>query len=402
MRIEFGRRLHISMVDQKTSRAGQQREPSEHANSFGFLRLLFASLVIISHTPETIDGNRAREILTIVFRTISFGEFAVAGFFLISGYLITASFKRSRTSASYLTKRVARIYPAFVCAYLICILVVAPLGGAKMPQDAGEYLFVAVRALLLLPPDVGTVFNGTPYPYLNISMWTISVEFKCYLLVLLIGGLGFLNKRGVVLILTALLLLSNLFTGLDYHPYEQAQFWKHAPTFFSLADWNSALFGNKKDILKLSSVFLTGSCFYLYREYSVFRFRYVALAFVLLVLALSFDRLAIIGVSLFGGYLIFAVAELNKNNRLAGVNNENDVSYGLYLYAFPATKLIVHFLPGLPMVVVGILTFFISYGLGWASWFVVEKPIMRRARRQPEIVPVSGSNDVARASRSGH
>ncbi len=48
-------------------------------------------------------------------------------------------------------------------------------------------------------------------------------------------------------------------------------------------------------------------------------------------------------------------AKLNKNNRLAGVNNENGVSYGLYLYAFPATKLIVHLLPGLPMVVVGIL-----------------------------------------------
>jgi peptidoglycan/LPS O-acetylase OafA/YrhL len=385
------------MTDEKGARAGQRPELSEHANSFGFLRLLFASLVIVSHTPEIVDGNRAREILTIGFRTISFGEFAVAGFFLISGYLITASFMMSRTSASYLTKRVARIYPAFICAYLICILVVAPIGGAKLPQDAGEYLFIAVRALLLLPPDVGTVFQGTPYPYLNSSMWTISVEFKCYILALLVGTLGIFRKKSVVLTLTTLLLLTNIIAGLDYHSYEQSQIWRSPPTIFSLSDWNSALLGNKKEVLKLSSIFMTGSCFYLYRRYLSFRFHYIALALVCLVLALSFERLAIIGVCLFSGYLIFSVAELNKGNRLARVNNKDDVSYGLYLYAFPVTKLIVHFGPHMSIALVGILTFFISYGLGWVSWSVVEKPIMRRIRRSPQIVSGSGPNDVAGA-----
>jgi peptidoglycan/LPS O-acetylase OafA/YrhL len=85
-------------------------------NNIGFLRLLFASFVIIGHSPELLDGNRNREPLSMIFHTISLGDLAVDGFFLLSGFLITKSMVNSRSFCRFLERRVFRIYPAFMLA----------------------------------------------------------------------------------------------------------------------------------------------------------------------------------------------------------------------------------------------------------------------------------------------
>ena len=99
-----------------------------HGNNFGLLRLGFALTVIVSHSPELVDGNRSRELLTRWFGTMSFGKVAVDGFFLISGYLITQSRDRTASTASFCAKRAARILPGYVVGLCHLFLRACPAG----------------------------------------------------------------------------------------------------------------------------------------------------------------------------------------------------------------------------------------------------------------------------------
>jgi peptidoglycan/LPS O-acetylase OafA/YrhL len=335
-----------------------------HENAFGFLRLFFAALVIASHTPEIADGNRSRELLTNTFGTISFGSVAIHAFFLISGYLIVGSYLKDSRPLSYLKKRIVRIYPAFVVASLFCILLVAPLVGSSLFDAKSWMPQSTARIVALQPPEMMNAFIGTPYAALNGSMWTIAYEFRCYILALLLGAAGAYRRPEVILALTAVGLTTSIFV----------------PDGF-LQGVNRALpgsgywIGDLSKTATLTSAFLVGSLFLIYRDKIVFRQWLAALAVLCLIISLSIGRVAVPGVILAGSYLVFYVASINKGI-ITRINNKNDVSYGLYLYAWPVGKLIFWFIPDVPLWAAGCATLVIAYGLGWASWLVIEKPAL--------------------------
>ena len=222
-------------------------------NNFNLLRFGLAVLVILAHSPELIDGDRHREILTRLFGTLSFGEVAVDGFFLLSGFLILQSWQRSPSLPGYLLKRVTRIYPGFLMASLVCAVVVGPLGA-----DPGRYFagmnwpkFVQ-EALKLQMPLVPPVFQGTPHPYVNGAMWTISCEFRCYMLVGLLGVCGLAGRRAVWLALALVALGGTLVLG----PPKQA-------TTQGLV---RLLIGQPEELVRLAAYFAAGACFFLGRD----------------------------------------------------------------------------------------------------------------------------------------
>jgi peptidoglycan/LPS O-acetylase OafA/YrhL len=340
-------------------------------NSIGALRLLFASLVIVAHSPEMLDGDSRREPLHGLFGTMTFGTLAVDAFFLISGYLIAASFAASASTLSYFVKRILRIFPAFLVCSLLCVLVVAPLGGAHLAsQSLGDWAHSLVRLVTLKTPEVRGAFAGLPEPSLNGSAWTIAYEFRCYILAALFGLLGFYRQRRWFLALTALLLASNL---LFLTPL--------GPILGRTPGWFDALFGEPQQMLRLWSAFAVGTCFWLFKDRIVYRWPW-AIAALLPLAGLMFLPVASeVSLILLGGYLLFTTAFAATWRPLHSINATEDISYGVYLYAWPVAALIIWYWRDVTPTVLGVLTLLGSVVLGAVSWFLIEKPAMNLRTR---------------------
>jgi peptidoglycan/LPS O-acetylase OafA/YrhL len=335
---------------------GSEDLPREnsHRNNFDFLRLCFASLVILSHSPELIDGNRRRELLTRLFHTLSFGEVGVAGFFLLSGYLISQSWDRNPKPIAFLRNRVLRIYPGFIVASLFTAFVFGPFGADRVQYFAHfDFVAFAKSALALRLPAI------PPTKIENGSMWTIRSEFVCYLMLLALGLCGLVNRKfcaPLIFLVVALLFIKKRVLFAPYNFY---------------------------------GFFFAGASFYHLRDRVRFTLKGSIVALVVLLSAMLVNPVvAWLGICTAGAYLLFGFA-FRSVPALQRVAQHGDVSYGTYLYAWPIECLIITIWPKISPWLVFLLVLPLSMGSGWLSWHGVEKHFLRLKKRSTK--PILGT-----------
>ena len=332
-------------------------------NHFNILRLVAAWLVIYGHAWP-ITGSMGGDLIG-KFTTIKFaGAVAVDVFFVVSGFLIAASLQRNSVRG-YLASRALRIVPALVVCVALTVFVLGPLLTTApdywRAPGTWRYLWSNAtlwRAEFFLPG----VFSTLPQTAVNGSLWTLPVEARLYLLLLAASLLGALNaKRYLVPWLLAL-------------GGAAAFAWWRAP----LPEWLS------NDIWCVA-FFITGTALWLYRD----RVRLSWLPVVALLIACALLRgttwfvLPYFALVSYGTlWLAFAPTPA----RMA----HHDLSYGLYLYGWPAAQIVQTFSPGTPWHNVLWAT---ALGLTLAalSWFLVERPALHLKRRfgtrTPEASP---------------
>jgi peptidoglycan/LPS O-acetylase OafA/YrhL len=338
-----------------------------HGNALGFLRLVLASLVIISHSGELLTPVQDDAFTRLFGHHVSFGAFAVDGFFVLSGYLITQSFMQRRSVLAYLKARVRRIYPGFLAAFAVAALLGLFEGGALPLHKA---IILPLHAVLLEQPIVPGALQGMQIPALNGSVWTIAYEFRCYLLVVALGLLGCFRHRWAMAVLTAALFAA--FIALKLGVYSAPPFQAGSPL------------GALEPTLRLTGLFAAGSCFLLYGV----RFNgWVALACLVPLAASQLSPVsADLGVALFGGYALFWFGFNMKARWALTINNKDDISYGVYLYGWPVTSALIWFGVRDPAAVT-LASLALAGLLGAGSWFWVENPLRKSRTRRAAASP---------------
>jgi peptidoglycan/LPS O-acetylase OafA/YrhL len=348
-------------------------------NNFDFLRFFLAGLVLYNHSFQAVHGTeglfRLEWLNRLTRGQMTAGELAVDAFFIISGFLIAQSRLSSRSFYTFLRKRVLRIYPAFLVVAAVCLLVFGPLAA----DDCREYLSAwhgwgryVLRALVLKRIDLEGVLSGVPFPhFINASTWTIRYEFWCYLGVALLGGLGLFRRRGLVLALfggcLALYAASRRWPGL----FPTADFRFHDLVPVPLTEqW-----------LRFAIFFLAGVTFYLYRDRIARSRQFYLLSVGVLALCAATGRGLALALPIFGTYALFWVA-FSERLRLSKFGRRGDLSYGLYLYAYPIQQLLVKYGgPQLNAYTLTALAFPLACGFAWLSWRYVEEPCLRLKSR---------------------
>jgi len=117
----------------------------------------------------------------------SYAATAVDCFFVVSGYLISASFDRDSSLQRFYVRRLFRIYPLYAVVIVMqaaMLVMLQPPGSTVAPAAVVRYLIANATFANFLQPNLGqgSVMSALHFATLNPSVWTLKVEFGFYLI----------------------------------------------------------------------------------------------------------------------------------------------------------------------------------------------------------------------------
>ncbi|MEB4208072.1 acyltransferase [Mycobacterium sp. 94-17] len=350
-------------------RLGQEFDPRN--NALNAWRLTLATGVILCHswplTGRHVSFAPAQQLLRDVW---------VDGFFAISGFLIMSSWFSNPRLRSYFVARSLRILPGlWVClavtAFVIAPIAVAIQGGsavALLTSGAPITYVLKNSAVMLLQFDVGGTPRGTPWPGWDGSLWTLQWEVLCYIAVAGFGIIGLLRRRWLVPSLLALALCASaILPPFGDTVAEQplaGQQNVHGLTPAQILGVIAARF---------AVMFLAGALVYQLRDIIPARWSLVVLSIVIVLAASALPNYRLVAaIPLAYAIIVSGALIRNKHLRL-----RTDLSYGVYIYAWPMQQLlIICGLVVLNPVAFAIVAAIATLPLAALSWFAVEKPAM--------------------------
>ncbi len=335
-------------------------------NNFNLMRLVAAWLVIYGHA-WAITGSGGQDLLADLTGFRFAGAIAVDMFFVVSGFLITASLQRN-SARGYVISRGLRILPALVAGVLLTTFVLGPLltTAASYWSQPATWIYLLVNGSLVASRfQLPGVFTAHPLDVVNGSLWTLPIEAKLYLLLMIAWLVGLLAPKRYTPLCAATLLGGYALAWHDWPLPDHIQKYAECTAFFI----TGSLLWVNRDRIRLNGWVVLGllAVFTLLRNGPWAHMPYFGL--------LTYGTL----------YLCLRI----KLPMIRGT----DLSYGLYLYGWPAQQL-AWMMPWGKLIAGNILiATAIALSLAALSWFLIERPALRLKKRWvargPQASPVA-------------
>lgn len=202
------------------------------SNSIGFLRWLMAFMVIFSHAGPLAGFYGGHDLGTQISDEQSLGGVAVAGFFFLSGFLITKSKMGRASTPRFFWRRIMRIFPGWFLILIITAYVLAPIAYMREKGSMDGFWDASINSPLTyfsnnmwLPLQQHTIADmGTSLPFYTLhggfewngSAWTLAFEFSAYILVGVLGVAGALAHRVIGGIVASLIIFFAMMQWLGF------------------------------------------------------------------------------------------------------------------------------------------------------------------------------------------
>jgi peptidoglycan/LPS O-acetylase OafA/YrhL len=331
-------------------------------NNFDFLRLTFASFVIVTHSYPLSGIISCDFLCNITNGQVTFSYIGVKGFFVISGYLIFQSLQRSENVFDYFWKRLLRLYPALFILLILTIVLAPFIYQSDVPFFLNKSIITYIPnnlSLYHIQNRIDGIFNNNPYKStINGSLWTIPYEFTMYILLsfLIIFKKNKLITQTLLIISFLLLLISNVLYFEKFKPYRfilSGDNFVDLGIFFIsgslLAAANIEKLKLKKELLILFVILFILSIYYNFYCYS----KYVTLPILIVLLGLN------------------PIKFINNIETKIG-----DLSYGLYIYSFPIQQTLMYYFK-LNFMELMVYSLIISCAFAYLSWHFIEKKALK-------------------------
>ncbi|MEV6965657.1 acyltransferase [Hamadaea sp. NPDC051192] len=368
---------------------------SSRANSIGFLRHLLAFDVLVAHTWPLAFGAPSLGT-TLTHKQTDLGTLSVYGFFILSGFLITAS-GRKFGIGRFSWHRFLRIFPGLWVCLLVTAFAIAPVAALIEGRSLGSYLhhsrgpweYVTANWFASMSQyPISGLLSGTPYGHgkpsaFDGSLWSLKYELLCYVLVGILAVTAVLRRARPLVSLLAV-------AGFVVIVFETV-----SPDVLDLGTLGPLpLLGSFSvgQLVTLGTLFLFGAVAQLFPNRVPLHPALAVVAGVLLAIGLFVDGFPVIGLPAYAYLLLYAVVALPA--KLHAVGRKRDYSYGVYIYAFPVQQMLA-LVGGAALGAAGFIVVSSagSFALAALSWHLVERPAMALKdlrigrRRTPEAPP---------------